>query len=293
MNSSVAWRSQRQCLRKYYYTVIRRLRKRGASAAIDFGTLAHKALNIFYTRQATGEAYERSLVETLKEILPLAQAQLSYEWPQNPHSLGRFVVWFLDKNERGRAPSTLVLQGQPATEIQFEFPSGLVTQSGEDITLFGTIDRLVTMQGKAFPCDLKTTLRAIGTSFAENYSPENQFSLYMLAVRMFFNLPSDEMLLYAAQVGQNFVRLETFLVSRSTGVLDEWVEALPFWLHQMEDCAEAALERQNAGADPSLAYPQNDKSCSMYGGCQFRKVCSKSPAQRNQWLDLEFEERKD
>ena len=285
----------KQCWRKYYYKIIRRLVRKGSNAAIDFGTLAHKALNVFYKRQADGVGYERNLVETLREILPVAMHQLPSDVPQNPQSLCRFVVWFLDKYERsGMGAKTLVLQGHPATELSFEFPSGFAAQStGEDITLFGTIDRLCTMQGKVYPRDLKTTKRALGSHFADSFSPDNQFSLYMLAVRMFFNLPSDEMLLDGAQIGQNFVRFQTDLVPRPSGVLDEWLGSLPFWLNQLEACASSAQWHEQNGSQPELAYPQNDKACSMYGGCQFRKVCSRSPSQREHLLGLEFEERKE
>jgi hypothetical protein len=86
----------------------------------------------------------------------------------------------------------------------------------------------------------------------------------------------------------NFVRFQRFLVYRPQPVLDEWMKALAFWTSIMEICAQQADTYTN----PEDGYPQNDKACGLYGGCQFREICGRSPMARKPIMDSTFKIRR-
>jgi hypothetical protein len=139
--------------------------------------------------------------------------------------------------------------------------------------------------------DKKSTKNTISASFFAQYSPDNQFSTYMLAGRVAFQLPVKGLIVDAAQVAVGFTRFERGLVERTEGQIGEWVDGLGFWFASAESCAKRGWELESASGDSSIAWPMNDKNCSMYGGCSFRKICSKAPGQRQQWLRTEFRQR--
>ncbi len=81
---------------------------------------------------------------------------------------------------------------------------------------------------------------------------------------------------YAAQIMVGFTRFARGFTYRTDAQLDEWYENLKYWLGLAKQYAEANF------------WPMNYKSCNNYGGCVFRKVCSKSPEVRQKFLESDF-----
>ena len=80
-------------------------------------------------------------------------------------------------------------------------------------------------------------------------------------------------------MGVGFARFQRAPIGRSKPILDEWFEDMGYWLQWMELCAELGR------------WPQNDKACDMYGGCQFREVCQRNPSGREFVLRAKFAQR--
>jgi hypothetical protein len=57
----------------------------------------------------------------------------------------------------------------------------------------------------------------------------------------------------------------------------------------MESCAQKG---DSLGTSPERAWPQNDKACGLYGGCQFREICGRSPMARKPIMDSTFKIRR-
>ena len=286
----------KQCPRYYYYSIICGYTRIGVQIHLDFGSAAHHISEHYQRLRSQGvdheEALESTVVKALIDTWDYTANAPAFDDPQkNRLSLIRFAVEYLDHYEKQGSPlKTLQLEnGKPAVELTFLFDSGHRTITYKDpILLCGHIDRLVSLDDNIYIADLKTTYEAIGSKYAERFTPDNQFTLYTLAGRVALGVPARGILLDAAQIGVNFVRFQRFPIYRPQPVLDEWLHALPWWVAQMEYCAISADGHPN----PEAAYPQNDKACGLYGGCQFREICGRSPMARKPIMDATFQIRR-
>jgi hypothetical protein len=285
----------KQCARYYYYSIICGYTKIGVQIHLDFGSAAHHVSENYQRARSQGIEHEAALEATIVKALSgtwdyKANAPAFDDPQKNRLSLIRFAVEYLDHYEKQGSPlKTLQLEnGKPAVELTFLFDAGFRSMTNEIISLCGHIDRLVAFNDDIFIADLKTTMEAISSKYAERFTPDNQFTLYTIAGRVALGVPARGILLDAAQIGVNFVRFQRFPVYRPQPVLDEWLQALPYWVSLMESCAVVAEPMPN----PEAAYPQNDKACGLYGGCQFREICGRSPLARKPIMDATFQIRR-
>ena len=148
--------------------------------------------------------------------------------------------------------------------------------------LCGHLDRVVTFQDNLFVMDRKTTTSALSAYYFDQWSPNNQMSLYSIAGQVVVGSPVRGVIIDAAEVKaansksvgySEFARGFTF---RTPDQNDEWLSDLRVWTSAMEACATTGM------------WPINEASCSNYGGCRFRNICSKSPSVRENFLRSEF-----
>jgi hypothetical protein len=213
-------------------------------------------------------------------------------------------VWYLDKYPRETDPAeTVVLEnGKPACELSFRLELDWGPQHdlkdnwkaneigvpentlsfGQPYLLCGHLDRIVNFQDNLFVMDRKTTTSALTAYYFDQWSPNNQMSLYSIAGQIVIGSPVRGVIIDAAEVkGPNsksvgyseFARGFTF---RTPDQNEEWLADLRVWTSAMEACATSG------------SWPMNEASCGNYGGCKFREVCSKSPSVRENFLKSEF-----
>lgn len=285
----------KQCPRYYYYSIICGYTKVGVQIHLDFGSAAHKVGETYQVLRAEGlgheEALEQTIIDALSNTWDYKANRPAFDDAQkNRTSLIRFAVEYLDHYEKmgNPLPTIRLANGRPAVELTFAFDSGHRSSQGENIILCGHLDRLVSLNDDVYIADLKTTYEAIGQKYAERFTPDNQFTLYTIAGRVVYGHTVRGVLLDAVQIGVNFVRFQRFPVYRPQPVLDEWLNELSYWIAQMELCAKAA----DGASAPEAAFPQNDKACGLYGGCQFREVCGRSPMARKPIMDSTFKIRR-
>lgn len=275
------------CPRRYQYSIVLGYQPRTESVHLTFGILLHSATERYHHARAARQSHEDSLESSLMWALretwnkELNRPWLSDRPAKNRFTLIRTLVWYLDEFGAADPLQTVVLaNGKPAVELSFQFDSGVTTQvTCERVTICGHIDRIATLNSVPYIVDLKSTEHTIDAGFFAKYSPDNQFSTYMLAGRVAFDVPVKGLIVDGVQVAVGFSRFARGLVSRDDSQIEEWLADTKIWLGQMEDYA---IEQY---------WPQNDKSCGLYGGCQFRGVCARSPAARQQWLDADFKKR--
>jgi hypothetical protein len=155
----------------------------------------------------------------------------------------------------------------------------------------GHLDRIAKLNGEPYIVDIKTSKNTIGPSFFAKYSPDNQFSTYMLAGRVAFAQPVRGLIVDAAQIAVTFSRFERGLVVRTEDQVDEWLDGLGWWVYQASIYAARGNSIAKQGGDIARGWPQNDKACDTYGSCKFRSVCARAPSQRQTWLGAEFKQR--
>lgn len=274
------------CPRKYYYSIIMGYQTRLESVDLTFGILLHSAVEHYHKAKAAGQGHQEALRSALTWTLvatwnkTLQRPWNSGEPEKNRLTLVRTLVWYLDAHGDNDSLQTVVLtNGKAAVELPFQFDSGFVTHSGERWVLCGHLDRIAKLNEVSYVVDLKTTKGSLGPSFFERFSPDNQFSMYALAGRIAFNEPISALIVDAAQVGVTFSRFDRALVQRDAGQADEWLKDTGYWLGMMEAYAIEGY------------WPQNDKACHQYRGCQFRQICARSPASRAPWLESQYKRR--
>lgn len=272
----------KECARKYELSIKLGFAPRAESVHITFGLLYHAALERYDHAMAQGQSHEAATITAVRYVLTATwNSKLNRPWisddkNKNRLTLLRSVVWYLEQFANDPIATVILADGKPAVELSFRFEIGLRAQSGEDFLWCGHLDRLGVMNDKVYILDKKTTKNTIDPNYFEKYTPDNQFSGYTLGGRVAYSQPIAGLIVDAVQVAITFSRFQRGLVQRTEAQLEEWHKDLMLWLRQAEGYARDGY------------WPQNDKSCGLYGGCPYRGICSKSPAQREQWLKADY-----
>lgn len=284
----------KRCPRLYYYQMIQGWQPKEDNVHLRFGIEYHEALHRYEILRAGDFKHEAAMHEVVKELL-LRTADWDSDNPyKNRKTLTRTVIWYLEKFQRDVTKVVVLDTGKIACELSFRFSldwgpkSGYVL--GEDhpsddahlvpgisYMLCGHLDRVVTFNDELFVMDRKTTKTTPEGYYFDNFDPENQMSLYTLAGQVLFDTGIRGVIIDAAQVAIGFSRFERGFTYRNPDQIDEWVNDLHFWFQLAEEYAKAGY------------WPMNDTACGMYGGCKFRKICSKSPQVREKFLAGDFE----
>lgn len=297
----------KECPRKFQYTVIDGWGSRDESIHLRFGLEYHHALQDYAIARAEGMRHEDSIHECIRALHSRV-----HDWNpdrntragkyKNRETLLGLVVDYLDYFGDADPAGTYILEdGKPAVELSFRFEldwgpqagyeehpdNGLHTNGvmvnlgkvpGQPYLLCGHLDRIVSFHDDLYVMDRKTAMSTISGYWMDQWSPSNQMTLYALAGKVMLNQPVKGVIIDAAQVllekPNAFTRGFAY---RTADQLDEFLADLRYWLREAEDFATAGY------------WPQNDTACHKYGGCQFREVCSRSPAVREQYLAATFD----
>jgi len=244
---------------------------RGRSDDLTFGLLLHGAVERYNLDRYRSEmGHEENLESVVTWAWKESRGWKTENTYKNPHTLLRTIVWYLDGMRDDPLRTLVLASGRPAIELSFSFESPYHTRSGEPFILCGHIDRIATMGDKSYITDIKTTKNALDDRFFENFTPDNQFSLYALAGKVVFGIPVEGLIVDGVEVKVGFSRFRRSLISRSSEQVEEWLQDLEWWLRMAEDFARANY------------WPMNDKACFR---CPFRGICSHNPSARDMWLE--------
>lgn len=267
----------KRCPRLYYYQMILGWQPRDESVHLRFGIEYHHAFHMFEQRKQEGMAYEDNLHQMVKEVLlSTADWDPDHQY-KNRKNLIRTIVWYAEKFRHDPAVTHIMETGRVACEVSFKFQLDWgPKQTTQSYLLCGHLDRVVHFQNEMYVMDRKTTKYTPEGYYFDGYNPENQMSLYTLAGQVLFQTAIRGVIIDAAQVVVGFSRFERGFTYRTTDQIDEWVNDLHYWFALAEEYAKANY------------WPMNDMACSMYGGCKFRNICSKSPKVREKFLAADF-----
>jgi hypothetical protein len=266
----------KRCPRYYFYSMICGLSGGAESPHLTFGLMMHGASEHYAHARAIGMGHDDALDAALEWVLgatwdrKLGRPWMSTHPLKTRKSLVQTVVWYLDQFEHDPLETVILENGKPAVELSFSFDSGYRVR-GEIVTFRGHFDRLAMLGGHPVIPDLKTTVSQLNDKWFAGWTPGNQFSMYALAGKIVYGFPVKSIVVDGIQVGAGFARFHRRPVPRSEDMIQEWHRDAGRWIGNMADCAERA------------DWPMNDKACDMYGGCQFRELCSRSPVQRETW----------
>lgn len=211
------------------------------------------------------------------------------------YTLVRLVAWYCDEQAENISEGVFPYSfpnGTPAVELSFKMPlpwqvhSGYkinpsdgvpVAQYHEQYLLCGHLDSIVSFGEEKFIDDNKTTTKALTANYFLQYSPNIQVDVYDLAGSMLYpSLAIKGVMIEGAQILQEGARFGIGIQYRTDALREELLQDIHYWLKQAERFAEDDY------------WPMNRASCYL---CQFKQVCSKDPAMRQQYLEANFEKR--
>lgn len=284
------------CPRLYQYTMIDGWSAKHTSPHLRFGIEYHQALQDYDILRHEGVTHDDALFETVKETF-LRSADFAPDMDtkagkyKNRQTLIGLVIDYLDHYKDDPAKTYVKADGKPAVELSFRFELDFgpaTTQDsaaydrgegyiGQPYLLCGHLDRVVEFNRELMVMDHKTTTTTPSQYYFDQYEPNNQMSLYIYAGRIILGTPIRGVCITAAQIlldsPNRFVRGFTH---RTDDQIAEWIEDLRMVFQLAEQYATFNY------------WPMNDTACDKYGGCRFRKICSKSPDVREIFLKSDF-----
>jgi hypothetical protein len=286
------------CPRLYQYIMIDGWGEKDQSIHLRFGIEYHKALEEYDSARIRGESHENAVCYCIHQLLCRIR-----DWNpdsttragnyKNPRTLLQLVVDYVDKYKDDPAKTVTLENGKPALELSFRFeldwgpsagqtyerdiPHGNPSGHNQPYVLCGHLDRVVSYNDQTLVMDRKTTTMDPGSRFYDQFSPNNQMTLYTLAGQVVLDTVIKGVVIDAAkpmlEVPNVFGRGFTY---RTPAQLEEWLNDLRIHLYMAEQYATIGY------------WPQNDTACDKFGGCRFRGVCSRDPSVRGRFLEADF-----
>jgi RecB family exonuclease len=317
-STSLGW--LKRCPRLYYYQMILGFQPSGKRDPLEFGILYHSSLEVYDKLRADGFDHKPAQFAAVRYALDNSVEHFaiktcgncglqnsedadfckacSDDLPEEPSRgwepktglldnrrtreiLVRSIVWYTEEYKNDQYEVIVLRNGNKAVELSFRFGTGIGTADGEEFFLSGHMDRVVRYKpdDSIWVMDRKTTGSTLYSSFFDGFSPHNQMSIYTLASKLVFDVPAQGVIIEGVQLAVGFCRFDRGSAPRNPDQLDEFYNDLTMWLGLAEQFAT-----QNH-------WPMNEEACGMYGGCPFRKVCSKSPSVREKYLEADFKHR--
>jgi hypothetical protein len=244
------------CPRLFFYNFVAGVRPAGLSVHLTFGEIYHAALELYDRERSSGRTHEDATIHAVAYAMRASADWRSDNPAKNRETVVRSVVWYLDEFADDPLETAQLADSQPAVELSFRL------ELTERVVLAGHLDRVVLYQGDSYVSDRKTTSSALSAYYFSRYEPDTQMSLYTAASRIIYKAPVKGVIIDAAQVGVTFTRFARTFTFRNDEQLNEFLAAAKWWIGQVP-AAKAA------------GWPMNEASCSRYGGCAFRNVCSR------------------
>jgi hypothetical protein len=287
------------CPRKYYYAQILGLRSRQKAAPLEFGGLYHDMLEFYDRLLSKGVPFETAVRDTVRYGLKrtttystkiVLDAETGGEveiktpifWttdqPQRTReTLIRSFIWFTEQFKVDPLKTFVLENGKPAIELTFRLELPITTPGGRPYLWCGHMDKVSTVQDHVYVHERKHTVTTLSPSYFDKYSPNTQVTGYIFGASIVLGKRIQGAFVDAAQIAVNFTRFGRSIVNRTKGQIEEWYQGTLHWIKLAE---QAAQENH---------YPMNEESCSNFGGCAFRNVCSKDASVRKLYLDQDFE----
>jgi hypothetical protein len=291
-NIQLAWDSTsigylKTCPRLYQYIMIEGWTSKEESVHLRFGQEYHEALEDYDLSRAAGISHNDAVHDVIRGLMTRTADFDPDHGKKTRESLIRTAIWYLDEFSDDKAETLILSDGKPAVELSFRFELDWGPASGLELNiegqtashpyiLCGHLDRVVRFSDELFVIDRKTSSMPLTSYYWVQFEPSNQMTLYSLAGKVILDSPVRGVIIDAAQIKEGETIFGRSITYRTQDQLEEWLADLRFWL---------TLAEQYAIEDH---WPMNDTACSMYGGCRFRDICSKSPSVRERFLEGNF-----
>ena len=279
-----------KCPRYYQLAYLEGWKPETVSHHLVFGGVYASALEQFHKLVSQGQSRDEAtyavvrlaLIETWEhdrdeegERVPnTGEPWISLDDKKNRETLIRTIVWYLDEFTEDPITPIILDTGEAAAEFSFSLPLD------DDILYCGHMDLPVNYANQPYVMDQKTTAGNVGSYYFNQFCPDVQMGGYTWAGRQIFGIPVKGVIIDVAQIAVGFSRFTRGFVHYSEPLLAEWYTQTLATIHTAREATDAGEFRMNRA------------SCGNYGGCEFRKVCSRAPQHRDGILRAEFKQGK-
>lgn len=249
----------------------------GSGEATGFGTLIHEAIELRDRLRFHKRWNDRTYHLLIKKYLKKSES-FTETREYDIYSFIRALIFYFEKYEDEPFETVTLPDGRPALEVTFEYP--LPGQPGKLIT--GIIDRIVRdiNTGGVWLMDHKSTKSSLGSHYFGYYRPNTQISAYMWAMQKMLGEEVRGFIVDGIQTQVQNTNLARYPVAVGSDQLQEWEDAIKYYVDQAQAFAEADF------------WPQNFSACGNKGGCQFREICAHRPSMRESLLKtVDYERR--
>jgi len=294
------------CMRKSYYTLVRKLSSNTNSPALLYGSAIHKALETYYEGAPEDRKISKTCVKnfelmsfgnsnTHEDCLVCSSVEAFCTYASALVDMDEFDkrslptgVWTLEHYFRRYLEDPfIVYRDEHGPMIERGFTHMISETNDYVINLFGTIDVILqnSITGQLLVADHKTT-SVLGNDFYNRLKPNHQYTGYIIGAQNELNIDTDLFMVNGIQVKgkpktdrgtiPNYVRQIT---ARTEQDFDELRTTLKYYVEQYLSC-------KTSGFWP--IGPVN--SCASYGGCPYLDVCSVPPNLHESILKNKFSE---
>src|SRR5262245_32990264 len=194
----------KRCPRLYQYKMIDCWQSGKDNINLRFGHEFHKALQDYEILRAQGDIdHDEAVFLSIKELLLRTDDFRPDDKYKSRENLIRTAVWHMDKYKDDPAKTMIMSSGKPAVEVNFKFPLdyGPIPNNDEyNYILCGYLDRVVEYNQEVLPMDHKTTTSTPGDYYWNQFDPNNQMTLYVLACQVIFEATVKGIIIDAAQI---------------------------------------------------------------------------------------------
>jgi hypothetical protein len=259
----------KDCARKFLWEYILHIRTESPSIHLEFGTAWHYAKEHLllngYTPAIQDEAYGMFLEHYRKSFPESSDLVMA---PKSPAYAKQAIRSYCEQYAMTNSTFNVI-----ATEI-----AGRV-MVGENRYLTFKMDAIVENSEGIWALDHKTGSRDT-RAWDLSWSLSSQMSCYTHALASYFDPEKVQGALIDGTIFRKMGELHKRIPARRSLLsMRNWIANVNYWFDRMEDDWEELDEEFSAiqstiGPDEYLvAFPQNDKSCTKYGECQYLDFC--------------------
>jgi hypothetical protein len=256
-----------ECPRKYQYQILQGWVSSGDSIHLDWGIAYHEAMAKADMARAEGKSYYDQVDAAVETALSYPEFE-GATTHKNRITLVRSVVWNLE-HFRSAPLRTIEVNGKPAVELSFSFPTEIPTHTDEHFGLCGYMDGAADTDLGITVIERKSTKNALQQHYYDGFSPNLQVSMYTMASRIIFPTPARGVTLEACQTGVNFSEFGRRIFIKTPAQVDEFFREIVYWLGRADFFAQSGW------------WPKNEAACTF---CAFKKICGKDPNVRDQFF---------
>lgn len=277
----------KSCPRKWLFTYVLGWHPDRKSLALIFGSGWHAGQEVIWARakesltspEAVAEAaYEAFCKTWIDAGLPhpdeLTPDEIEDFTPRTPMIAKEMFYNYIEARKHIFSDETFEVL---AIEKPFAVP---LDPHDDTLWYIGIWDKVFKFRGQIVVGEHKTSSAyaksgGFQRSFLDSFSPNSQIDGYIMAAHLIYGSKVAGVWVDAALVHKQHHDTFKFIpVDRHFTQLDAWLWEQHFWIDNIEGNLAVLKERADANLDYLAAFPKNTNSCSDFGGCTYRDLCS-------------------